>query len=96
MKPYNARIIVLTPGVAVPLSEQPVNVVSVTVAAFPGNATAVYIGGPSVRARAGEQNGLPVNGGTRPDMWTWANVNLADIWIDACTANEGVSLLAWL
>ena len=96
MKPYNARVIVLTSGKAVPLSEIPLPVKTVTVAALPGNTTVCYIGDASVRARAGEQNGLPINGGTRPDMWTWNDVDLSQIWLDAVTANEGVSLLAWL
>jgi hypothetical protein len=96
MSPLNARVIVLTPGQSVPLSDQPLVVRSVTVAAIPGNANVVYLGGSNVRARVGEQNALPINGGTRPDMWTWVDVDLSQIWIDAVTANEGVTWLAWL
>lgn len=95
MKPINNRVIVLTPGKCVPLSEQPMPVKTVTVAALPGNTAVCYIGASGVRARVGEENALPVNGGTRPDMWTWNDVDLADIWIDAVTANEGVTYLAW-
>ena len=95
MIPFNARVIVLIPGKAVPLCDYSKPVKTVTIAAFPDNTNVVYVGGPSVRARIGEQNGLPVNGGTRPDMWTWPDVDLSAIWIDAVTANEGVSFLAW-
>lgn len=69
---------------------------TVTVAALPGNTTVCYIGGTGTRARVGEENALPMNGGTRPDMWTWTDVDLSQIWIDAVTANEGVTFLAWL
>jgi hypothetical protein len=93
--PRNARIIVPTPGKAVPLSDYSLPVKTVTVSALAGNTTAVAIGGASVRARAGEMNGLPMSGGTRPDMWTWTDVDLGTIWVDAITANEGVSYLAW-
>lgn len=94
--PRNARIIVPAPGKAVPLSEWSMLVKTVTVAALATNTTAIAIGSASVLARAGEMNGLPMNGGTRPDMWTWNDVDLSTIWIDAITANEGVSYLAWL
>jgi hypothetical protein len=96
MSPLNARVIVLTPGQPVPLSQQPLVVRMVTVAAIPGNTNVVYLGGANVRARVGEQNALPVNGGARPDMWTWADVDLSHIWIDAVTALDGVTWLAWL
>ena len=96
MIPRNARVVVSTPGKAIPLCDYSMPVKTVTVAALAANTTAIAIGGASVLARAGEMNGLPMNGGTRPDMWTWTDVDLSTIWIDAITANEGVSYLAWL
>jgi len=95
MKPYNQRVIVTTPGQPVPLSQVPRPVKTVTISAFAANTTAIHIGGKEVRARVGEANGLPMNGGTRPDQATFDDVDLADIWIDAITALEGISYLAW-
>lgn len=96
MRPLNSRVIVFEPGTAVPLYNVSMPVKTVTVAALSGNTTAIHIGGANVRARAGEANGLPMSGGTRPDMWTWTDVDLSQIYIDAITAEEGVSFLAWL
>ena len=96
MKPYNARIVILTPGKPQALSETPRPVKTVTVAALAENTTAVHIGGPNVRARAGEANGLPMLvTSSRPDTATFDDVDLSQIWIDAITASEGISFLAW-
>lgn len=95
MKPYNARVVILTPGKPQPLSETPRPVATVTVVALAANATAIHIGGSNVRASVGSANALPMSGGTRPDSATFANVDLSQIWIDAITANDGVSFLAW-
>lgn len=95
MKPYNARVVILTPGKPQPLCELPKLVKTVTVAALAANTTAIHIGGSGVRARAGEANGLPMMGGNRPDTATFENVDLSQIFIDAITASEGVSFLAW-
>lgn len=95
MRPINGRVIVNTPGTPRPLSDVARRVSKVYVAALAGNTTAIHIGGAGVRARAGEANGLPMVGGTRPDTATFDNVDLAEIWIDAITAAEGVSYLAW-
>ena len=95
MRPINSRIIVNTPGTPRPLSEGSRSVVTVTITALAANTTAIHVGGPAVRARAGEANGLPMSGGTRPDSATFNSVDLADIWIDAINAGDGVSFLAW-
>ena len=95
MKPYNARVVILTPGKPQPLSETTRLVSTVTVTALAANTTAIHVGGSQVRARAGEANGLPMSGGTRPDSATFDSVDLSQIWIDAITAGEGVSFLAW-
>lgn len=95
MKPINNRVVILTPGKPQALSEFSRQVSTVTVSALAANTTAIHIGGPNVRARAGEANGLPMSGGTRPDSATFNNVDLFDIWIDAITASEGCSYLAW-
>lgn len=93
MKPYNARVIVNTPGTAVPLSEAPMRAITVTVVAFAANTEDVHIGARGVRARAGEANGLPI---AAREAFTWNDVDLSEIWIDAEVALEGVSCLAWL
>ena len=94
MRPINSRVIVNTPGVPRPLSEQSRKVSTVPVTALAATTTAIHIGGPNVRARAGEANGLPMSGGTRPDSATFDNVDLFDFYIDAITASEGCSYLA--
>lgn len=95
MTPINGRITILTPGKPQPLWAIPRSVRTVTISALAANASAIHVGGFSVRARAGEANGLPMSGGTRPDQATFDNVDLSQIWIDAVTAAEGVSFLAW-
>lgn len=96
MKPYNSRVIVIAPGTPRPLCDHPFVVKEVTIAALATNTRAIHVGGSGVRARDGEANGLPVLNGQRPDMWTWHDVDLSQVWIDAIIAEEGVSILAWL
>jgi len=89
----HGRAIVITPGKATPLStvSTPIVVGTLTVAAIPTNTNAVCLGGTGVLARAGEMNAVPMNGGTRPDIKTFRTVaDIAEVWVDAQTANEGV------
>lgn len=94
MKPFNSRVIVITPGIPRPLSDVSKIASKVHVAALAGNTTAIVLGGPDVRASTGSVNGLPMNGGTRPDVATFENIDLSQWWVDAATALEGISYLA--
>jgi len=94
MKPLSTRVIVNTPGTAVQLSSVPFLVKWVHIFAMPENTTVVYIGASNVRARTGERCGAPLNGGTRPDTFSWGETDLSLWWIDAVTALEGVTILA--
>jgi hypothetical protein len=95
---YNNRVIVPTPGKPVRLSDAPITVRAVTIAAFPANATRVCLGNESVRAADGELNALPLVGGVRPDTHTppYPQTDLSTIWVDAVTANEGVVVAGWI
>ena len=94
MKPFSNRVIVNTPGTPVPLSDHPFPVKWMHVFGMPESTTVVYIGGANVRARTGERVGAPLNGGTRPDTFSWGETDLSLWWIDAVTALEGVTILA--
>jgi hypothetical protein len=85
------RQIVTVPGTPMSLSSVPRIAALLTVCAFPENTTRVVVGNADVRARAGEMNGIPLNGGTRPDMRTYENVDLSKMFVDAVTANEGIA-----
>ena len=91
MKPYSKRVIVLTPGTCVPLSDTPQRVTGLHVQSLIENTGYVNIGGPGVRVRAGERNSPHMDAG---ETFSWGPTDLSWRWIDATVANEGVCILA--
>lgn len=107
MKPFNARVVILTPGKPQPLCELPKLVKTVTIFALAANTGVIHVGGPGVRAAEGSANGYHLIGGSnhvgRPDALTlpppgipYEAIDLNDWWIDATVAGEGVSIVACL
>jgi len=70
--------------------------VQVTFQALRGNTGFVGIGGYNVHVQTGEQNALSlaVPATSTPQMQTFNNVDLFDLWIDATVAGEGVAYAA--
>mgnify|MGYP001591235944 CR=1 FL=1 len=91
MKPYNARVVVPIPGRCVQLSDTPQGVLEIHVQSLIENTGYVCIGGPGVRARAGERNSPHMDAG---ETFSWKlPTDLSQWWIDATVANEGVCIL---
>jgi hypothetical protein len=93
MKLFPGRTIVNTPGIAVPLSESSLLVRTVSGFAFAANTDDVHVGDRRVRARVGEASGALLDA---RESFTFDNVDLSEVWIDAIVANEGVTWLAQL
>ncbi len=92
MKPYNSAVIVLNPGKCVPLSDSPKRVLELHVQSLIENTGYVCIGGPGVRARAGERNSPQMDAG---ETFSWKQPTDLSWWyVDATVANEGVCILA--
>lgn len=94
MSLMHGRAIVPTPGTPMALYQSPLAVSKLTVCALQANTTSVFVGTSSVRARTGEANAIPLNGGTRPDMQTFGGLDLSTVYVDAVTANDGITWVA--
>ena len=91
-KPYHLRVIVPTPGNAVPLSDTPRPVLEVHIQSLLENTGYICVGGPGVRARAGERNSPSMDA---KETFSWKQpTDLSHWWIDATVADEGVCVLA--
>lgn len=90
----HGRTVVQTAGKPQVLRAEPLSVSRLTVAALQANTTSVFVGTSAVRARTGEANSIPLNGGTRPDMWTFGPVDISTMYVDAVTADEGITWIA--
>lgn len=84
------RVTVQTPGVPVRLSYTSLVADTLMIAAIPENATRVVVGDNTVRAREGEINGLPYEGGSQPNIRVYRNIDLGSLYVDAVTAGDGV------
>ena len=92
MRPYNARVIVLTARKAVPLSDKPQRVLELHLQSLKENTGLICVGGPGVLAAAGERNSPSMEAG---ETFSWkVPTDLTWWWIDATVANEGVCILA--
>ena len=89
----HGRKVVATPGYPVPLADVPTPVKWVTIQALRGNTGYAATGSRLVRAQTGELNSLSlaVPAASTPQMETYTNVDLQDVWIDASVADEGVA-----
>lgn len=81
------RKTVTTPGTAEAIGST-TSVKRVHVASLTTNTSYVYVGGSDAKATAGSQNGIPLIGG---GSWTFEIDDIADVFIDALVAGEGVS-----
>lgn len=90
----HGRQIVTTIGTPVQVAPDTTTYSRVTFQALRANTGYVAIGGYGVRARNGEQNAILLLGGTTLEMQTFSNVRLADLWVDATVANDGVAFVA--
>ena len=89
----HGRKTVITAGQAVPLADVPTPVRWVTVQALRGNTGYVATGSRFVRAQTGELNSLSlaVPAATTPQMETYNDVDLSEVYVDASVAGEGVA-----
>ena len=89
----HGRKIVVTIGQPVPLADFPTPVKWVTVQALRGNTGYVVTGSRLVRAQTGELNSLSlaVPAASPPQMETYTDIDLMDVYVDASVANEGVA-----
>lgn len=92
------RQIVITPGTRVPLLDQPFVVDRVDIFALEGNSGAgdlaiVAVGDRTVSQASGSENGTPLYP-QPPESITLHAIDMATIYIDARTANNGVRWLA--
>lgn len=93
----NAPVQVSTPGTAVRLADSPrtpsITPISVTVQALPTNTGNVTVGDSAVVAGPGTQPSPTARGITlRPyDAISIDVADISDIWVDAVTANDGVT-----
>jgi hypothetical protein len=69
----------------------PFTVVRVDIFALDANTDRIYVGGVDASAVASNQRGAPLS--AKEQIW-FENVDLANVWIDAVVAGEGVSWIA--
>lgn len=82
------RKIVATVGTPERLIDQAVGIAGrLDVTAPATNTGNIYIGGRDVSGVSGSENGWKLAPG---DMWSVANQQIYDVWIDATVATEGV------
>ena len=92
MRPYTSRVIVSTPGKAMPLSNTSLRVNEFHAQALAENTGYICMGDMNVRARAGERNSPHMDAG---ETFSWKeSTDLSWWWIDASIANEGICILA--
>jgi len=83
-------------GRRLPLSESKLVAVQVDIHAIPGNTSVIYVGSIAVRATAGTESGWPLKSDSnRGDVLTLEDVDLAEVWIDGRTVNDGVTFAGW-
>lgn len=89
MQPTSGQQRVLTPGRPVRLWYEPLRVLRVDIQAFSGNTGDVHIGSENINADGKYANGQKVPKG---QILTLERVDLYDVWMDAGTADDGVSM----
>jgi hypothetical protein len=89
----HGRVTSVTPGIPTQVTSANTPVSRVLFQALRANTGFVGIGGRNVRVQSGEQNciSLAVPATSTPNMQTFENVNLFDLYIDVTVANEGVA-----
>ena len=92
MVPLSGRTIVFHAGTPVPLCDEPMHALQVTVQAFSDNSDVIWIGGNTTSATTNSEAGLRF--GDEDVVFT--DVKLNDIYIDAITDEDGVTWMAEL
>jgi len=94
----HGRVTSLAPGIPTQVSSVNKPVRRVTFQALRANTGFVALGNYGVRVQSGEQNSLSlaVPATSTPQMQTFEDVDLFDLWLDVSVANEGVAYTAQL
>lgn len=89
----HGRVTSITPGIPTQFTSVSTPVARVLCQALTNNTGRIGIGGFNVRIRDGEQNciSLSVPATSTPQMQTFENVNLVDLYLDVTVANEGLA-----